>query len=236
MKNRIFVILFVLGFILSYGQKNFIDQPYLEINVTVDTVVIPDLIYLNIHLKESDSKNKKSIEEMEIDLVKVLSNLNINLDKDLSIVDISSNFKTYFLKGQNLLKSKLFNLLVYDANTASKVILELEKIGISNVNVEKTEYSKTKEMELILKQRAIEKSKVDAEKLLQPFQQNLGKVLYLGDSNKVVETLQGQINGVVIRGVSSLYGNRGYESSIIKSEFNKIKMEAQIQVKYAIVN
>ena len=45
--------------------KNFIDQPYLETTVKVDTLVVPDRIYLNILLTEADTKGRTSVEELE---------------------------------------------------------------------------------------------------------------------------------------------------------------------------
>src|SRR5690349_5445103 len=127
----------------SYGQdKNFIDQPYLETSATFDTLVTPDRIFVSISLNEADSKNKKSTEELDQQLVQKLTELGINTEKDLTLLDYSSNFKSYFLKGQHILKVKNYSLLVYDAVRAAEVLTGLENIGISNVAIEKTEYSK----------------------------------------------------------------------------------------------
>jgi hypothetical protein len=126
------------------AEKNFIDYPYIETTAKTDTLVIPDNIYITIILNESDSKNKKSTEELEIVLEQTLKKININTQKDLSLLDYSSDFKKYFLKGQNVLKVKNYSLLVHDAITAGKVLAELENVGISNVEISKTEYSKAK--------------------------------------------------------------------------------------------
>lgn len=129
-----------------FAQKNYIDQPFIETNTKIDSLVIPDKIYLSINLNEADSKNKKSVEEQEKLLESTLKKLNIDTEKDLALLDFSSNFKQYFLKNQNVLKSKMYSVLVTNAITAGKVLLELEKVGISNVNIEKTEYSKAEEL------------------------------------------------------------------------------------------
>ena len=100
----IFVMFFVWN--LFSAQKNFLDQPYIEVAATVDTLVVPDRIYVSITLNEADSKNKKSVEEQEKQLETILKKLKINTDKDLSVLGYSSDFKKYFLKGQNILKLK----------------------------------------------------------------------------------------------------------------------------------
>ena len=177
----IFVMFFVWN--LFSAQKNFLDQPYIEVSASVDTLVVPDRIYVSITLNEADSKNKKSVEEQEKQLETILKQLKINTDKDLSVLDYSSNFKKYFLKGQNILKTKKYSLLVRDAYTLANVIISLEEAGISNTEVEKVEYSKYRELLLELRSEAVKRSRIIAQKLVKPLNQKAGKALYISDMN-----------------------------------------------------
>jgi uncharacterized protein YggE len=206
---------------LSFGQKNFIDQPFVETTAKADTLVVPDKIYISVNLNESDSKNKKSVEEQEIQLETTLKKLNF-----------SSNFKSYFLKSQNVIKSKMYTLIVKNAVTAGKVLAELESVGISNVTIERTEYSKGEELLLELKSKAVVKSKLTAERLAKPLNQKIGKALFISDENTISNSLQGKAAGIQIRGMSSIYGSRATEP--IYTEFQKIKFEVQINVKYVL--
>lgn len=177
----IFVMFFVWN--LFSAQKNFLDQPYIEVSASADTLVVPDRIYVSITLNEADSKNKKSVEEQEKQLETILKKLKINTDKDLSVLDYSSNFKKYFLKGQNILKTKKYSLLVRDAYTLANVIISLEEAGISNTEVEKVEYSKYRELLLELRSEAVKRSRITADKLVKPLNQKAGKALYISDMN-----------------------------------------------------
>lgn len=177
----IFVMFFVWN--LFSAQRDFLDQPYIEVEAEADTLVVPDRIYVSITLNEADSKNKKSVEEQEKQLETILKKLKINTDKDLSVLDYSSNFKKYFLKGQNILKTKKYSLLVRDAYTLANVIIILEEAGISNTEVEKVEYSKSKELLLELKSEAVKRSRITADKLVKPLNQKAGKALYISDMN-----------------------------------------------------
>jgi uncharacterized protein YggE len=217
---------------LTNAQKNFIDQPFIETMAKSDTLVVPDRIYLSINLNEADSKNKKSTEEQEKLLETTLKKLNIDIEKDLSLLDFSSNFKSYFLKGQNVLKSKMYSLLVRNAVEAGKVLAELENVGISNVTIERTEYSKSEELILELKSKAVIKSKLIADKLAKPLNQKIGKALYISDISTIPNALQGQAPGIQIRGMSSIYGNRAADP--VYTEFQKVKFEVQINVKYVL--
>lgn len=231
--KRIFLTFLILVCAKSLSQtKNFIDLPYIETSAKADTLVIPDKIYISINLNEADSKNKKSVEDQEKQLEATLKKLNIDIEKDLSLLDFSSNFKSYFLKGQNVIKSKMYSLLVSNAVTAGKVLAELESVGISNVTIERTEYSKAEELLLELKSKAVVKSKLTAERLVKPLNQKIGKALYISDVNTMSNALQGQAPGVQIRGMSSIYGNRATDP--IYTEFQKVKFEVQVNIKYAL--
>ena len=175
----IFVMFFVWN--LFSAQREFLDQPYIEVEAEADTLVVPDRIYVSITLNEADSKNKKSVEEQQLETI--LKKLKINTDKDLSVLDYSSNFKKYFLKGQNILKTKKYSLLVRDAYTLANVIISLEEAGISNTEVEKVEYSKYRELLLELRSEAAKRSRITADKLVKPLNQKAGKALYISDMN-----------------------------------------------------
>ena len=229
----IFVMFFVWN--LFSAQKNFLDQPYIEVSASVDTLVVPDRIYVSITLNEADSKNKKSVEEQEKQLEAILKKLKINTDKDLSVLGFSSDFKKYFLKGQNILKTKKYSLLVRDAYTLGNVIISLEEAGISNTEVEKVEYSKSKELLLELKSEAVRKSRITADKLVKPLNQKAGKALYISDTN------YGGIEDyeyVTVRNIALQEMDYKKESAseefLRKLDFQKIKFSTTVYVKYQL--
>ena len=228
----IFVMFFVWN--LFSAQKNFLDQPYIEVSASVDTLVVPDRIYVSITLNEADSKNKKSVEEQEKQLETILKKLKINTDKDLSVWDYSSNFKKYFLKGQNILKTKKYSLLVRDAYTLANVIISLEEAGISNTEVEKVEYSKYRELLLELKSEAVKRSRITADKLVKPLNQKVGKALHIyanGSQDMYGEELMVFQRGGVPGGASKIYAS---EEFLRKLDFQKIKFSTTVYVKYQL--
>ena len=229
----IFVMFFVWN--LFSAQKNFLDQPYIEVSASVDTLVVPDRIYVSITLNEADSKNKKSVEEQEKQLETILKKLKINTDKDLSVLGYSSDFKKYFLKGQSILKTKKFSLLVRDAYTLGNVLISLEEAGISNTEVEKVEYSKSKELLLELKSEAVKRSRITADKLVKPLNQKAGKALYISDTN------YGGIEDyeyVTVRNIALQEMDYKRESAseefLRKLDFQKIKFSTTVYVKYQL--
>lgn len=211
-----------------FAQKNFIDQPYLETSAKTDTLITPDKIYLSIALNEADSKNKKSVEELERKIEIILKKLNINTKEDLKLADISSNYKSYFLKGQNILKSKNYQLLVRDAITAGRVLIELENEGISNVRIIKTEYSKKENLILELKAKAIKKSKTYAEHIAKGIGQKVGKAILITDGSTFEDNYYDNV--YKIRGMAS----SSLAPEPINIDFKKLKFSTEIKARYIL--
>ena len=229
----IFVMFFVWN--LFSAQRDFLDQPYIEVSASVDTLVVPDRIYVSITLNEADSKNKKSVEEQEKQLETILKKLKINTDKDLSVLGFSSDFKKYFLKGQNILKTKKYSLLVRDAYTLGNVIISLEEAGISNTEVEKVEYSKSKELLLELKSEAVKRSRITADKLVKPLNQKAGKALYISDTNYGGIGDYGVYARMDISPEPTTYKKEGASEEFLrKLDIKKIKFSTTVYVKYQL--
>lgn len=232
MKKTYFLIA-ILSFlvVVGYGQsKNFIDQPYIETTARVDTLVTPDEIYLNILITEKDTKGKTSVEEQESLMEITLKELGINTKEDLSLNDLASNFKKYFLKSQDVLKSKVYSLKVDNALTAGKVILALEKIEISNVLLDRTEFSRIEQLKLELKSKAIAKARKQAEYMTSPLDQKVGAAIHISDQSDNYP-VQGRSPGIMIRGYSSLKQEEYKPADI---EFEKIKVESTVFVKFKL--
>jgi uncharacterized protein YggE len=224
------ITMFINGF---SQEKNFIDQPYLETSAKVDTLVQPDLIYIDILITEKDTRNRESVEELESKMALKLQSLGVNIDKRLILSDLSSNFKKYFLQQKDVLKSKSYELEVYDAITAGKVLVGLEEVGISNVNLNRTEYSKIEDLKLQLKSKAILKAKIQAESLVRPLNQTISGILYISDKlNRNYDNYNNaELDEVVIVGYG---GQKKGDPQPIAIEFKKIKVESQIEVKFKI--
>ena len=227
-----YLLLFViLTFSLSvFAQtKNFIDQPYLETNASADTLVVPDRIYLSILIRELDSKNRQSVEKLENEMRDALSLLGIDIKKQLMLADLDSNFKNYFLKKTGVLKSKSFSLLVYDAVTAGKVIQALENKKIANVNFQKAEVSNLETLKLELRRKAIQSAVLQAETMLQPLDQKLGRALHISDRNTgIIYGWQNRMSTMEMARVQS----DQYEP--IAVDFQKVKVSSSVNIKFAI--
>ncbi len=227
---RLLIAMLLITSITSYGQsKNFIDQPYLETTARVDTLVIPDRIYLSILITEADTKGKTSVEKLENKMADKLKTLGIDIEKQLTLTDLGSNFKKYFLRKVDVQKDKEYTLLVHDALTAGKVLMGLESIGISNVNLTKMEYSGLEKLKINLRQRAVVAAKIQGEAMVVPLDQKLGHALFISDLNTGVQ------NRMTDRMVRVQMSKESDVDQPIEIEFEKIKIESTVNVKFAIL-
>ena len=144
------VILFISLTVFSQ-EKNFIDKPYIEVDGKADTLVVPNRIYLEVLITEKDTKGKKSVEDLESEMFIKLKEIGVDVNKNVYMKDMASNFKKYFLKATDIQKSKSYSLLVYDATETMKVFIGLEELGISNVTIEKTEHSEFNKIQKLWK-------------------------------------------------------------------------------------
>ncbi len=216
--------------VLQAQQKNFIDQAYIETRASVDTLVVPNRITLGIFISEEDHSRKISVEALELKMGKTLERLDINLAKQLKLTDLSSNFKNYVLRRQDIKKSKSYELEVYDAITAGRVIAALERAGISNVNLIKTSYAEMDALELQLKTKAIIRAKKQAEAMAEPLGQSVGKALYISDFNSSSSPIY--YNRRMKLQMSSMAEEALEET--LQIEFEKIKVSASLNVNFAL--
>ncbi len=244
MKTLINVLVILFFPINIYAQTNQDKNlAYLNTAATVDTLVTPDRIYLSILLTEKDTKNKISVEESEKRLKNKLTELGIDVSTQLTLDEIYSNFQTHFLRGADVIKSKSFTLLVYDAQTAGKVITGLESVNISNVFIEKKEYSKMEQLKILLKSRAVHKAIAQAKAMLAPLHQKLIKAVYItdlfSDNSGQIQGDPGSASGLMIRGTSTVFGYKAHRfSEAIYGErninFDKIKVSSTVKIKFVI--
>ena len=216
------------------GEKNFIDQNYIEVTGKAELEIIPDQIYLKILLNEKEFKNKQSIVEIEKGMIDKLTEIGINTEKNLAVKDFASNFQFYWLGKTDIFVTKEYQLLVHDAQTAGKVFVELEEIGISNISIDKLEHSKIREYRKDVKINAIKAAKEKASELAIAIDQNIGRALFIEEIRNndfsISNTLSGKTAGVTIRGSRS----NGESFTDLNVEFEKIRIEYSILCRFEL--
>jgi hypothetical protein len=237
MKTPLFLILFSLIVVSGYSQplsKNYIDENYIEVTGKAEMEITPDEIYLKIFISEKDNKGKQTIEELENLMIDKLRVLDIDLEKNLTVHDISSNFKYYWIGKTDIFTIKEYQVLVDNANIAGKLFQELESINISNITVDRLSHSEIEKFRQEVKIEAVKTAKAKAEYLAGAIDQTIGKAILIqeiGEPRALTGSVAGVSNTIMIRGSSSLYGSRAPDPII---EFGKIHLEYKISAKFKL--
>ncbi len=232
----LFAFLFCLLINASFaqGQKNFIDVNYIEVTGKAEIEIVPNEIYLKVILNEKDSKGKESMEDLERALLDRLKALGVDLEKQVAVLDMASNFKDYWIGKSDILKTKTYQIKVGTANEAGAIFKELEATGISNATIDRLEHSEIESYRSKVKVEAIKAAKVKAELLASSVDQEIGKALYiqeLGEPNLLSGMMPGITSNIRIRGASSIYGSRAPEQLI---EFGKLNLSYSILVRFQL--
>ena len=234
MRKYQLLLFLLLSVVVGKSQtKNFLDVPFIEVSGNADTSVIPDEIYIRILISEKDTRDKISIEELESKLISSLKSISIDVSKDLQTSDLVSDFRTYLLKGKDVVKSKRYVLKVRDASVASKVFYELEKIGISNVAIDRVEASNLEDIKNLMRSKAIENARSRAIALTKPLGQLVGSAVYISDTevNRFDGQQRSQLQEVVVTGYA--FNNKS-DIQQPNIEFEKIKVSINVNVKFIL--
>jgi uncharacterized protein YggE len=224
-------ILFLLVTSISLGQDiNLQNIPQLQTIATYTQEVYADKIILSIALSEADTKGKISVEELEQRMKKVLLDNGIDIKKQLTLTNMASDFRDYFLKKTDVQKVKNYELVIFDALTAGKILKGLEKKEISNVRLLKTEYSKLEELKIELKGKAVLKAKRQAEEMLKNLDQELGPAIFISDMQTKMYPMRASLNTLVTYNGE----NDSNKNESLDVNFDKIKVESTITVYFKL--
>ncbi|MDR1023526.1 MAG: SIMPL domain-containing protein [Prevotellaceae bacterium] len=212
------------------GEKNFIDQPYIEVTGRAEKEVIPDEIYLKIVINENDNKAKQPLEQLESKMIAALSKLGINVSKDLAVKDLSSSFRQYWYKSSDIFASKEYQLLVSSAAMAGKALQELELLGISNISIAKVDHSEIEKLRREVKISAMKDAKSKAADLLQAIDHKVGRALWVQE----VDRMPYRASFPVARAKMLSANAEAAVAQQPEVEFEKIKLEYTVTARFAI--
>jgi len=234
MKNLI-TLLFVLTFLTNFGQtgqKNFIDQNYIEVTGKAEMEIIPDEIYLQILIKEKDYKGKQTLEDLEKLMKEKLIGLGIDVSIDLAVKDLVSNFKNYWIKSNKIYTTKEYQLIVNDATTAGRVFQGLESIGISNISIDGIDHSEIQKFRTEVKVQAMSAARSKAISLVSAINQSIGKAIFIKEiENLDIDGWPHARSNIVVTAASISKENELMAPVI---EFEKIKLEYSVLTRFEL--
>ncbi|MDQ7947803.1 MAG: SIMPL domain-containing protein [Pedobacter sp.] len=229
--------LLMMATIALFSINAMAQQVDLRRKVTVsgsaETEVTPDIIYLNISLKEylkdNNSKKKVEITELENQLYAAVVKAGI-AKEDLTVNNVSSfNYVTEKKKNPDFLASKQYRLKVSDLNKWNAIIGAIDAKGISSTNIESYDYSKISSLKKELKIKALLAAKEKATYMVEALGDKLGNVIDIQEvNNEIYPQPMYRANVMMMKAESSM------AADAVELDFKKIKLNYLVNAVFEI--
>ncbi len=203
---------------------------YIQVNGRAEKEVVPDEFYLSITLDERDSKGKLSVESQRHDMIAALKRLGVDVEKQLKVANLSSEF---FRRNTSVATAK-YQLLLHSAAEVNRAWQALDKLGISDVVIQRVSHSQLEELKEQVRVEAIRNARQSAETLAEAIGQKAGKCFYIWDSNSDI-TPAYYNNAVSVRSMKMMDA-AGAEEFAEEEEldFKTIKLRYNVQTKFVL--
>ena len=201
---------------------------YIQTNGRAELEITPDEFYLQIVINERDSKGKISVESQQRDMIAALKKLGIDIDKQLKMANLSSEF---YKKKTSVAMAK-YQLQLGTSAEVAQAWQALDNLGISDVSILKVSHSKIDEYKEQVRVEAIRNARANAETLAGAIGQTVGKCFYIYDSNSSVLPVMYD-NAVLMRSAKSA----GVTEAAVEEEpleFKTIRLEYNVQTKFVL--
>lgn len=229
MKKILFSLFIVFSSLVAFGQNN--TPNYIQVEGYHQLKLAPDMIYLNIVLNEADFKNKE-MQHIEKSMIDALKKAGVNTKEDLIVMDMASNFKKYFFKGNLPQQTKVYQVIAHSAQETGKIMYSLDAIGISKIDIEKFESSKIDEKIIEAGTLAMKDAKAKASILAAAIDQTIGKAINIVSYSRRPVMLRGYANDAIM--LKSSRAEVGASPYIPEVEFEDIEVDYTVTVKFEL--
>lgn len=210
----------------SYAQAD--NQNYIEVHGTAERTVSPDKISLSITISENDYR-KRSLSTLEKEMKSALSGIGLDIKNSLKVENISSSFSKGKTNSPDAVLSKRYTLVVGDAKAASNAIEALEKVYISNVYIQKEEYTKMDSLKIAIKADAMKNAKDIASAMAEAIGQKIGRAIYIYE----YESRSDSYRPMMMKAMSNVDSlvEETYEEDL---EFKEMKVSCNVMVRFSL--
>lgn len=235
--KKIFLVFSILFFrtFLTFSQDIVEEKAFIEVTGTHEMEIIPDEIFIAIHIRERIvDKEKITVEMQETKLINSLKTIGINVS-DLTLTNTMANFIRVDWKRKDLITEKNYILKVADAVTVGKVFQELDKLDIRDARIDHVDHSKMQEFRKEARIKAIKAAKDKSDYLLTAIGEQTGKPLIVRENNDFIQFENTNFN------TRTNFISNGYEGNYDKFsngdrdiQFEKITLRMSVYVKFGI--
>ena len=228
MKKLIAMAVVALMALPAAAQMQEAYPSYIQVTGRAEKELTPDEFYLQIVINERDSKGKISVESQQRDMVAVLRKLGVDVEKQLKMANLSSEF---FKKNTSVAMAK-YQLQLGSSGEVAKVWQALDDLGISNISILKVTHSQLDKSKQEVRLEAMRNARESAQEMAGAIGQTIGKCFYIYDSNSNVLPVMYD-NAVLMRSAKAVADAESVAEED-PLEFKTIKLEYGVQAKFVL--
>jgi uncharacterized protein len=219
-----------IGFAQSQTEKRII-----EVTGSAETLITPNEFTFKITLLERiENKQKITIEMQETKLKNELSNLGVDVAKDLTIYDLNS-FYVYQKRLKDTLASKDYQLKIKDLAKIEKLQEIADKLNVSRLDLIESTHNELTSYRKETKMEAVKAAKAKAEYMLGAIGEKVGKAVYIQEVDE--ETPRPMANYWASNERSNVSSNSmstSSQNSDSTLSFSKIKLRYVVLARFEI--
>lgn len=203
--KKILLGLAFLGLMTKLNAQQMVNKEFVSTVGRAEEEVTPDIIYIDVTLKEfydnGNTKKKVAIDKLEKDLFDSATKAGVKKE-DFTIQNIwSYNTPEKKKKDTDILLSRQYRIKVTNLNNLDQLLDDVDRAGIQNTYISEYDYSKKKELEKTLKTKAVLDAKANAQILAEAAGQKIGKAIVLSETpQQIIFGVQPMMRNAMYKG------------------------------------
>lgn len=187
MKSILMTALSLWAILPAFAQIQKPEKGNVSISATAEREVTPDILYIEVSLREyfenNNTKKRISITQLENELMQSAKNAGINA-KDITINSVDGiNNQVKRRKNAEFLDSKSYRIKLNNLNNYNQFIDGIDSKGLVYSEVSSFEYSKKEQVKDELRVEAAKNAKAKAQILVGALGAKLGKIISLNENS-----------------------------------------------------
>lgn len=224
------MILAAAALLLSAGTalaQEKAETPYVEISSSADTLVVPNKFRIAITLSEAPSKGKTTLAEMEKSLATALTASGVDMQNQLVITG-QSNANG---KRKDIYQYKSYLLTLHEAAQVETVFDALQENGISNARLTESTRSDLRELQALVRVKAMKNAYQTASELAGAVGQHVGKAIMIQAYSSAPENRN---VGTMMFAAKSGLAVQEDTASLPQLKFNDVRVSQNVTVRFAL--
>lgn len=199
-------------------------QNYVEINSSADTLVVPNKFRISITISEAPSKGKTTIASLEKSLATALRASGVDIKQQLVITGQSSADG----KRKDIYQYKNYLLTLNDPQMVETVFNELQANGIADASLTQSTRTDMKELQALVRVRAMKNARMTAAELAAAVGQKIGKAI-------MIQSYSSSPEPVLLRGYAAAKsGNAMADEAMPELKFNDVRINQNVTVRFVL--